>query len=369
MDEQKPQQPLNILCVDDDENVLKALTRLFRSESFQVLTAVSGREGLAILKRTENVVVILSDQQMPEMTGTLFLREAGKLFPESFRMLLTGYREATAAIDAINQGGVQRYLTKPWNDDELLQAVRDGVQRYLLSQENRRLTTVLQLERDELAEWNSNLKKRLLQQSAQIRKQLAEARPQSGADRKAGEVIVARLVDLLDQCYSRIGKHSRTVAALAESMAETLKLPSTQCEEIKSAAFLHDIGKLGLPDRLLSRGTELMNADDVKEYRTHSVRGMTIVDKHEELREVAILIRHHHEAYNGQGFPDGLRGERIPLGSRIIALADYAENCFTKEGTPSAKYLVTKTITGEMGRLFDPELAFAANIAVMQILR
>ena len=127
---------LIILCVDDDENVLRALNRLFRREAFPVLTAASGKEGLAILHRTENVGLILSDQRMPEMTGTVFLQAASVLRPDIPRMILTGHSDATAAIAAINEGGAYRFLTKPWNEPELLQAVRDGLDRYRLLQEN-----------------------------------------------------------------------------------------------------------------------------------------------------------------------------------------------------------------------------------------
>ncbi len=368
MELQLPKKSLNILCVDDDEIILKTLKRIFRREQFQVLTATSGREGLTILKQTGNIALILSDQQMPEMTGTAFLQEASKLFPDSTRMVLTGHRDADAAIDAINHGGVHRFLVKPWDEEELLQTVRDGIQRYLLIRDDQSRNEVVRLQRDEMAEWNANLKKRVLQQTAMMRQQLTDSR-QNVTPQKIGEVIISRFADLLAQCYYRISKHSQTVAALAASMAETMKLPPTQCEEIRNAALLHDIGKIGMPDRLLSRGRELMNSDDLKEYQTHAVRGLKVIDNIDELREVASYIRHHHEAFNGQGFPDGLAGERIPLGARIIAVADYAENIFFREGTPNAKYVVTKAVAGEMGRLFDPALASAANIAVIQILR
>ena len=127
---------LSILCVDDEKNVLRALERLFWQEAFTVLTAASGEEGLAILRSTENVGLILSDQRMPEMTGTVFLQAASVLRPDIPRMILTGHSDATAAIAAINEGGAYRFLTKPWNEPELLQAVRDGLDRYRLLQEN-----------------------------------------------------------------------------------------------------------------------------------------------------------------------------------------------------------------------------------------
>ena len=363
------QEPITILCIDNDGIVLKLLKDTLSKDSFHVHTATTGEEGLALLKRTENVGLILSNQNMPKMSGVAFLQAAGEFLPDTTRMMLSTHSDATIAIEAINQGGVHRFFVKPWNDQELLQAIHDGIKRYQMIKENKRLAELVVKERDELAEWNTNLKKRLLQQTAQIRKQMAEARPQNEVSPKVGEVIISRFADLQDQCCGRISKHSRTVAALAETMAATMKLSTFQCEEIKNAALLHDIGKVGLPDRLLSRGCDVMNVDDLKEYRTHAVRGQIVIDKVEELRGVAACIRHHHETFDGKGFPDGLMGERIPLGSRIIALANCAENTFSRETGPGAKYVVTKMIASEMGRLFDPALASAANIAVMQVLR
>ena len=164
--------PLCVLCVDDEENVLRALKRLFRQEAFTVLTATSGKEGLAILHSAENIGLILSDQRMPEMTGTDFLQAASVLRPDIPRMILTGYSDVTAAIAAINQGGAYRFLTKPWNEPELLQAVRDGLDRYRLLRENRRLTALVRQQNEELSEWSDSIKKRILRQTAQLRQQI-----------------------------------------------------------------------------------------------------------------------------------------------------------------------------------------------------
>jgi DNA-binding NtrC family response regulator len=165
-----PDQPLYILCVDDQEDILKALARLFRKESFRVLTASSGKEALDLLKKTPNIGMIISDHRMPEMSGTDFLRAAVPLAPDAPRVIMTGYADMNTAIEAINLGGASHFLTKPINDNELLQVVRNGLQRYELVVENRRQIK-------ELEEWNTNLKARVLQQSATIRKQMEGGAP------------------------------------------------------------------------------------------------------------------------------------------------------------------------------------------------
>lgn len=134
------ENPLAILCVDDEESILNALQILFREEPFQVLTATTGHDALDLLQHTDSIGLILSDQRMPDMSGTAFLQKATMIAPDIPRMILTGYADVTAAIDAMNQGGAYRFLLKPWNDDELLQAVRDGLRRYRQAQKNLRIT-------------------------------------------------------------------------------------------------------------------------------------------------------------------------------------------------------------------------------------
>ena len=365
--ETPPDHPLAILCVDDDEVILKALARLFRKEPFQVLTASSGKEGLSILSSTGNIGLILSDQRMPGMSGTEFLRAAAPLAPDTPKMIMTGHAEMSSAIEAINQGGACRFLTKPWDDQELLQTVREGVQRYELLQQNLRLNAVIVQQKSELEEWNANLKSRVLQQSATIRKQLEETHRQSGRGQKNGNAIISLLADLLSQRHHRLSRHSRTVAALAASMAKSLELP--QIEEIKNAALLHDIGLIGVSDRVLgSNNAELLRGDDVIEYRSHPVRGQETIDIVEELQGIGRLIRHHHEGFDGSGFPDGLAGEEIPLGARIIHLASFIDNSYSGLTGRDAKYQLSKKVTAGMGILFDPSLAAAANLAMKEVL-
>lgn len=356
-----PENPLRVLCVDDEENILKALTRLFRTEPFQVLTATSGREALDILRRTAGIGLILSDQRMPEMTGTEFLEQAALLVPDTPRMILTGYADMNAAIAAINQGGAQRFLVKPWNEQELLLAVKDGLQRYQLIQENQRL-------RKELEEWNSNLKQRVLQQTAQLRKKLAESNQQNLQTQKNGEALILMFADLLDQRHHRLSRHTRTVTALVESMMRTLNLPQHRRDIIRNAALLHDIGLLCVSDRVLTKSVDTMTGDELTEYRAHAIKGQTALKVSEDLDEIGLIIRHHHEQFDGNGFPDGLIGEQIPQGSRLIHLASFIDHAYTPEAGIDAKFQLTRKLTPAMGVLFDPALAAAANQAIREVL-
>ena len=359
------EEPLWILCVDDEQNVLSSLTRLFRGEPFQVLTASSGPEGLEILKTSREIGLILSDYRMPEMNGAAFLQAAARLSPNSYRMILTGYADTNAAIAAINEGGASRFLTKPFNNKELLQIVRDGLSRYRLVQENRRLTEVVSRQNEELAQWNDNLKKRVLLQTSQLRTQLEIRNVRSGEFCAA---VVQTYTGILGQRNPWITGHCRTVAEVTDQITGKLGLGYQLREEIRVAALLHDIGLLGMSDRFLTKRMMLKSTEDLEEYRSHSVRGESAVASMELLREVGLYIRHHHEAYDGSGYPDGLVGDEISMGGRVIALANWICSAFSKESDADARYQASKMLDREMGRLFDPSLAAAAKFAVTKLL-
>jgi len=146
------------LLVDDEESITKALRRLFRTTGFKIMTALSGQEGLDVLKKSEEPVsLIMSDQRMPEMTGARFLEKASKIFPDAIRFLLTGYSDMDAIVDAVNKGEIYRYLTKPWNDDDLLIQVKQGIAQYEMVLENRRLNQLTKKKNKELKELNEDL--------------------------------------------------------------------------------------------------------------------------------------------------------------------------------------------------------------------
>ncbi len=364
-----PDQSLRILCVDDEADILMALTRLFRREPYEVLTATSGEDGLAILKNTQNIGLIISDYRMPTMSGSDFLKAAAALAPDSYRMILTGYADLNAAIDVMNQGSASRFVTKPADNDELRQTVRDGLSLYQKTLENRRLAALVKVQNEELAEWNSNLKKRVLQQTAQLRKQIEkQSELQQFHTADVCNALVSTFTDLLEYRNPGLAAHSRRVAMLATQIAHKQGLSDQSCEDIRVAALIHDIGTLGLPDKILIKSEQYMTPVELEEYRSHSIKGELAVEKIELLREVSTLIRHHHENYDGSGYPDGLAGDQIPLGSRIIALASWIEDAYSNKNSPFANDPLTQRLDWEMEILFDPALATAANEAIALLL-
>lgn len=149
-----------ILLVDDEENITSALTRLLRRDGYTILRANSGKAGLELLL-TNQVGVIISDQRMPEMTGTEFLTQVRELYPDTVRIVLSGYTELNSVTDAINRGAVYKFLTKPWEDDLLRAHVEEAFQRHEMKLENTRLTHELQQANEELRQVNQELEQRV----------------------------------------------------------------------------------------------------------------------------------------------------------------------------------------------------------------
>lgn len=158
---------LTMLCVDDEVNILKSLRRLMRNEPYRVLTANSGAEGLEILKTTP-VQLIVSDQRMPELNGTEFLKQAKELYPDTIRVVLSGYADVAAILEAINEGSIYRFLTKPWNDEEIKVAIRQCFEHYTLLEDHRNMAKKLEQQNTHLLELTENLQKALNAHSSSL---------------------------------------------------------------------------------------------------------------------------------------------------------------------------------------------------------
>lgn len=351
------QEISKILLVDDEENITRAISRLLmEEEDLDVLTASSGDDGLDLLRRHPNVALILSDQRMPGMSGAEFLQLSKAIAPEAIRMVLTGYADISLVIDAINKGGAARYITKPWDDGMLVQTIRDGVKQFRLLQENRRLSALVQKQNDELKEWNTNLKQKVMEHTVTIRKQNEDLAEKNRLIGESFKGIIAAFSRLVELCGRSSQSHSRNVATMAIGIAKDLGLPEKEQEMIQTAALLHDIGEIGIPTAILEMKMSAMNTEEKRVYLQHAVRGQTAIDAVEGLREVGVLIRHHHEHFDGSGFPEGIAGEAIPLGARIIAIADFIDREMANQSGEIALNMTLSKVLNQQGHQLDPTL-------------
>ncbi len=314
-----------VVLVDDEQSITKALKRLFRKQGYNILTASSGREGLELLKGSENPVsLIISDQRMPEMTGAQFLEKAKEIYPDAIRFLLTGYSDMDAIVDAVNKGEIHRYLTKPWNDDDMILQVRQSLEQYDLVLENRRLTELTEKQNRELKELNQGLEKKVKERTRKISEKNRELEE---ANRKLEESVkdtIRLLASQVETLNPRLGQSTRNAAELVRDIAEECELKGEELDQVEMAGMVYDVGLLGLPEKLWAKDEKDMNDTELKMYSQHPVMASMCIETVEKLSRAAEVILYHHEDYNGGGFPNGLKGDEIPLGSRIIkVVADY----------------------------------------------
>lgn len=312
-----------LLFVDDEESITKSLQRTFRKEEYEIHTASSGQEGIERLKEVgKPFSLIISDQRMPEMTGSEFLEKAKGIFPRAVRILLTGYSDMDAIVDAINRGEIHRYLTKPWNDDDLLLQVRQGLEQYELTVENRRLLALTRKQNKELSELNKNLEEKVAERSKEIVEKNKELSHVNSQLESSLYNTVRAFASLMEIHNPWLAGHGRRVSAMSRDLARLLELPEDEITRIEIAALLHDIGKLGFPQRLLEYNENKWTAEEKELFRSHPRKSQATVQFIDKLDDIGLLIRGHHEQYDGQGYPDRLAEDAIPLGARIIAVVD-----------------------------------------------
>lgn len=315
-----------LLLVDDEESIIKSLQRTFRKQGYEIHTASSGQEGLDRLDRLKEAgkpfSLIISDQRMPGMTGAQFLEKAKKIFPNAMRVLLTGYSDMDAIVDAINRGEIHRYLTKPWNDDDLLLQVGQALEQYELVVENRRLLALTKRQNKKLRDLNKHLEEKVAERSREIVEKNKELSRLNQELESSLYNTVRAFASLVEMHNPLLAGHGKRVSAMSRDIARLLDLSEEEVTQIEIAALLHDIGKLGFPQKLLKYEENKWTPQDRALSRNHPQEGHAMVQFINKLDHVGLLIRSHHEQYDGHGYPDQLAEEEIPLGARIIAVAD-----------------------------------------------
>lgn len=315
-----------VLCVDDEPNILSSLKRLFRPLGYKVLTAESGAAGLAALESAGHVDLVISDMRMPEMDGARFLELVRERWPDTIRLLLTGYSDVTSILAAINRGEIYRYITKPWDDNDILLVVRHALERRALELERDRLAALTAAQNEELKSLNASLEAKVQARTAELLRSRDEI---LGANKKLKNNFITTIKifsSMIEMRGGHLAGHSRRVADLARRIAVKLGLDAASTQEVFIAGLLHDIGKIGFPDEMLSMPVNIMAGDFLAMFRKHPLRAEQLLMPLEDLRGVATVLRAQMERFDGAGFPDGTVGLAIPLGARILTLASDYDN-------------------------------------------
>jgi putative two-component system response regulator len=320
-----------ILVVDDEAPNLRLLQRVLGQEQ-EVLTASGGAQALELLAQHE-ISLIISDQRMPEMTGVQLLEKSIAVRPHAIKILLTGYTDVQALIDAINAGKVYKYIPKPWDPDDLRLTVKRALEAYELKEDNDKLLLDLRGALCDLEDISMG--------------------------------TIRALADALDAKCDYTAGHSVRVSRFALGIGRTLGLTNEQLRNLELGGILHDIGKIGVPESILWKPSKL-TVEEQLIMSEHPRRSAQIIGELKSLSLAKDYVEHHHECMDGSGYPDHLVGEGIPLGSRIILVADAYDAMTTDRpyrpaiGHSRALIELRKNI----GRQFDPVLVEALISAV-----
>ena len=351
----------SILLIDDEEAVPEIMTMALADEGYDLRTAGSAEEALAILKESPDVSLIISDQLMPGMTGVQFFTQARHICPDALRVLLTGYTDTDAIIDAINSGGIHRYLTKPWRREELLHTIREMLGKADLVMENRRLDELVKKQNAELMELNKSLEEKVRLKTKHLNRSLEELQVSYEKTRMILEGTVLAMSRIVESRDPYTAGHEQQVAKIACVISEKMLLPADRVDAIRVAGQLHDIGKIAIPSEILTKPGRLSPLE-MEMVKTHCRNAYDILKAIEFPYPVAKIILQHHERLDGSGYPQGLKGDDILLEARIIGVADVIEAISSHRPYRPAKDVdvAMQEITDHRGTLYDANVVDAA---------
>ena len=288
-----------ILVVDDEETIREIVCSMLTTANYKCHQAASGMEALALLESGEEFELMLSDLMMANLDGIGLLEKTKERFPEMPVVMVTAVHDISVALAAIRNGAYD-YLLKPFEREQLLATVRRALENRRLKLENRAYQT--------------SLESLVAARTEQLRKALGDLE-------RSYDITLEALGDALDLKDSETEGHSKRVTAYTIALARAMGISPAEIKVIARGAFLHDIGKMAIPDDILRKPAAL-TSDEQKVMREHCTRGFNILRKIPFLSEAAEIVFSHQEHYDGSGYPTGLRGGEIPIGARIFAVAD-----------------------------------------------
>jgi response regulator RpfG family c-di-GMP phosphodiesterase len=309
-----------ILLVDDEQSILDSLYRFCRQRKWDALLANSGLQGLELLN-TEKVDVIISDMRMPNMDGAKFLAKAKITSPNSVRILLTGYADMEAVISAINEAKIYNYLNKPW-DDNMLESVINSALDFKGKEDQRlRLVTEVAEKNKQLATVNMSLEEKVKVRTKELQLAVDNVQASNKSITKNFHNALSLISGIIEMQGDGAKSQTEMIANASIDIAKALEMKPIEIEQIRIAALLHNIGKISLPELVRRAPMDTLIKADLDIFHLHPIHAEAILSGMTGLKTVAKLIRSHQEYLNGRGYPDKLKGDDIPLGSKIICVA------------------------------------------------
>ena len=313
-----------LLSVDDDQNTLKLIEKTLSKLDIEVLTASSGKEGLAVLE-ARTVDVVITDTRMPEMSGSEFLKQVSALQPHACRIMLTEDAQLEDAKAAINEGGVSRYLDIPWKDDELRRTVGEAIKMATLARENDALYELTQAQNVELLALNNDLEERVAQRTQELQHVNGMLTNTLTELEETHELMVDLVANIAAMPNPESDKARRKLR-LALAIGAEIGLDEEDLLHLKYATRLHKLGWVGVPKSVTAKPLLTLTDEERSAFEKHPAYAEAVLLSVPRLRKASEIIASQHEHFNGHGFPQKRAGEGIPLGARILAVArDYYE--------------------------------------------
>jgi cyclic di-GMP phosphodiesterase len=289
-----------ILVVDDDPSVLKLVSRVLRQQEYRVFECGDATDAMGIL-REHGVSAVVTDIEMPKVTGLEFLEKIRVLRPDTPVILMTAYAELNMAVDAIRKGAFD-FLMKPFKPEQLAHSVAKAIDYRRLKDLEKNYTSSLE---------------------ATVKDRTRELSDALALVRSASREIVERLAVVAEYRDTDTGKHIKRIGLYSQRIAMTLGMSAQFIQEITFASTLHDIGKVGIPDSVLLKPASL-TSEEFDLIKTHTVIGEKVLSgsAYPGMPMAASIALNHHERIDGRGYPRGLKGAEIPIAGRIVMVAD-----------------------------------------------
>ena len=329
----------NILVVDDEEAIREVVSTMLLAQGYDCSTATNGRAAQTYLEKNSPDLV-LSDMVMPEMDGIRLLGWLRQHDPDVPVIIVTAMHDIATALEAIRRGAYD-YILKPFEKDQLFLSVRRALQHRQLVTENRN--------------YQRNLEKLVEDRTGQLKGAL-EQLEQSYDD------TLEALGGALDLKDAETEGHCQRVTAMTIVMARAMGVDEAELRQIARGAFLHDIGKMGIPDSILRKPGPL-TPEETTIMRTHCDIGYQVLERIPFLREASEIVLSHQEKYDGTGYPRNLKSEQIPLGARVFAVADTLDAMISYRPYRKALPLqeAKEEIRRHAGTQFDPRVVEVFN--------
>lgn len=324
-----------ILIVDDEAAIRSMMAALLQHRGYRTLEAETAEQALAGLQQDPACDLVLADIILPGIDGLTLLDHIIADYPAIPVAMVTAIDDTQVAASAFRRGAVD-YLLKPFDPAEFDSAILQAIEVGRLRRQN--------------GIYRQNLESIACSRTGRLRSTMQDLE-------RSYDITLEAMGDALDLRDEETQGHSRRVTAYTIALARALGIETDELRTIARGAFLHDIGKIATPDRILLKPGKL-DSGELAVMREHCERGYEMVRKIPFLREAADIVYSHQERFDGSGYPRGLAGEQIPLGARIFAIAD-ALDAMTSDRPyrkGSSFEIACDEIARGAGRQFDPQI-------------